>query len=60
MQGIELKCGTSSIKIDMMGVTIKGLMVQAEAQVQAQLKGVITMVKADAMLQAGGAITMIG
>jgi hypothetical protein len=35
-------------------------MVQAEAQVQAQLKGVITMVKADAMLQAGGAITMIG
>lgn len=60
MQGIELKCGTSSIKIDMMGVTIKGMMVQAEAQVQAQLKGVITMVKADAMLQAGGAITMIG
>ncbi|HKV72914.1 MAG TPA: type VI secretion system tip protein TssI/VgrG [Gemmatimonadales bacterium] len=60
LQGIELKCGTSSIKIDMMGVTIKGLMVQAEAQVQAQVKGVMTMVKGDAMLQAGGAITMIG
>jgi type VI secretion system secreted protein VgrG len=60
LQGIELKCGTSSIKIDMMGVTIKGMMIQAEGQVQTQIKGLMTMVKGDAMLQASGAITMIG
>ncbi|HTO73329.1 MAG TPA: type VI secretion system tip protein TssI/VgrG [Gemmatimonadales bacterium] len=60
LQGIELKCGTSSIKIDMMGVTIKGMMVQAEGQIQTQIKGLMASVKGDAMLQAGGAITMIG
>jgi type VI secretion system secreted protein VgrG len=60
LQGIELKCGSNSIKIDMMGVTIKGLMVKVEADVQASIKGTMTEVKGDAMLQAKGAITMIG
>jgi type VI secretion system secreted protein VgrG len=60
MQGIELTCGQSSVKIDQMGVTIKGMMVKIEGQIQTDIKGLMTMVKADAMLQAGGAITMIG
>jgi type VI secretion system secreted protein VgrG len=60
MQGIELKCGQSSIKIDQAGVTIKGMMVKAEGTVQASIKGLLTEVKGDAMLQAKGAITMIG
>lgn len=60
MQGIELKVGQSSIKIDQMGVTIKGMMVKVEGQIQTQLKGLMTQINGDAMLQAKGAITMIG
>ncbi len=60
LQGIELKVGPSSIKIDMTGVTISGMMAKVEGTVQAQVKGLITQVTADAMLKAGGAITMIG
>ncbi|HEY8747135.1 MAG TPA: type VI secretion system Vgr family protein [Tepidisphaeraceae bacterium] len=60
MQSIELKVGQSSIKIDQMGVTIKGMMIDIEGQVQTQLKGLMTQISADAMLQAKGAITMIG
>ncbi|MBV9123627.1 MAG: type VI secretion system tip protein VgrG [Planctomycetes bacterium] len=58
---IELKAGPmSSIKLDATGVTIKGMMVSAEGQVQSQLKGLMTTVQGEAMLQAKGAITMIG
>ena len=60
MQSIELKVGQSSIKVDQMGVTIKGMMISIEGQVQTQVKGMMTMVSADVMLQAKGAITMIG
>ncbi|HEY2617043.1 MAG TPA: type VI secretion system tip protein TssI/VgrG [Acetobacteraceae bacterium] len=59
MQSIELKVGESSITIDQMGVTIKGMMISIEGQVQTQLKGLMTQVSADAMLQIQGAITMI-
>lgn len=75
MQGIELKVGQSSVKIDQMGVTIKGMMItiegqmetkvkglitQIEGEVQTTLKGVMTQVSGSAMLQASGGITMIG
>jgi type VI secretion system secreted protein VgrG len=60
MQSIELKVGQSSIKVDQTGVTIQGLMVQIQGQVQTQVKGLITQVSADAMLQMQGAVTMIG
>lgn len=60
MQEIELKVGQNSIKIDNMGVTIKGMMIKIEGQVQTSIKGLMTEVKGDAMLQAKGAITMIG
>jgi type VI secretion system secreted protein VgrG len=59
MQQIELKVGNSSIVIDQTGVTIKGLMIQIEGQVQTQIKGLITQVNGDAMLQAKGGLTMI-
>lgn len=59
MQSITLKVGQSSITIDQMGVTIKGMMISIEGQVQTQLKGLMTQVNADAMLQIKGAITMI-
>ncbi len=57
---IELKVGGNSIKIDQMGVTIKGMMVSVEGQIQTEIKGLMTDVKASAILQVQGAITMIG
>jgi type VI secretion system secreted protein VgrG len=60
MQSITLKVGQSSITIDNMGVTIKGMMISVQGQVQTEVKGLMTSVKADVMLQAQGAITMIG
>ena len=59
MQSIELKVGQSSIKIDQMGVTIKGMMISIEAQVQMQMKGLMTEVDGTAMLTAKGGVVMI-
>lgn len=50
MQSIELKVGQSSIKVDQMGVTIKGMMIKIEGQIQVQVKGLITQINGDAML----------
>ncbi len=59
MQSIELKVGSSSIKIDQTGVTIKGMMIKIEAQVQAQVTAVMTQVNGDAMTTVKGGIVMI-
>jgi type VI secretion system secreted protein VgrG len=60
MQSIELKVGQSSVKLDQMGVTIKGMMISIQGQIQTEVKGLMTTVSADAILQAKGALTMIG
>jgi len=60
MQSIELKVGQSSVKVDQMGVTIKGMMISVDGQVQTQVKGLMTQVTGSAMLQLGGGILMIG
>lgn len=59
MQSIELKVGANSIKIDQMGVTITGMMIKIQGQVQTQVEGLMTQISGDAMLQVKGAITMI-
>lgn len=59
MQSIELKVGQSSIKLDQTGVTIKGLTVKIEGQVQVQVKGTITQINGDALLIQKGGIVMI-
>lgn len=59
MQSITLKVGQNSIKIDQMGVTITGMMIKIQGQIQTQIQGLMTQVNADAMLQIKGAITMI-
>lgn len=60
MQSIELKVGGSSIKIDQMGVTIKGaIMVEMSASLKATVKAVKTEVSGSAMLTARGGVTMI-
>lgn len=60
MQSITLKVGQNSITIDQTGVTIKGMMVTVEGQVQTQVKGVMTEIQGSAMTQISGGITMIG
>ena len=60
LQGIELKVGPNSIKIDMTGITISGMMVSIDGQVQTQVSGLMTQVSGSAMTQISGAITMIG
>ncbi|MEX2118232.1 MAG: type VI secretion system tip protein TssI/VgrG, partial [Pirellulales bacterium] len=60
MQSIELKVGQSSIKVDQTGVTIKGMMVKVEGQIQTEVKGLMTNVSGDAILQVKGGLTMIG
>ena len=52
MQSIELKVGASSIVIDQIGVTIKGMMITIEGEA-------ITQVKGDALLILKGGLTMI-
>jgi type VI secretion system secreted protein VgrG len=59
MQGIELKVGQNSIKVDQKGITIKGMMVTIDGQVQTEVKGLMTKVNASAILTVKGAITMI-
>ena len=59
MQSIELKVGQSSVKLDQTGVTIKGMMIQIEGQVQVNVKGVMTNVNADGILTLKGGLTMI-
>ncbi len=60
LQSIELKVGQSSLKVDQMGVTIKGMMIQVEGQIQTQVKGLMMQVQGTAMTQIQGGITMIG
>ncbi|WP_165232306.1 type VI secretion system Vgr family protein [Aquisphaera insulae] len=60
MQSIELKVGQNSIKIDQTGITIQGLMVKIQGQIQTEVKGMMVQVSADAMAQLKGGITMIG
>jgi type VI secretion system secreted protein VgrG len=59
MQEIMLEVGGSSIKIDQMGVTIKGMMVKIEGTIMLEAKGLMTTVKGDAMLTLKGGLTMI-
>jgi len=59
MQSIELKVGQSSIKLDQMGVTIKGMMIKVDAQIQCDVHAVMTNVKGDAMTMVKGGIVMI-
>ncbi|KPK35886.1 MAG: hypothetical protein AMJ65_17030, partial [Phycisphaerae bacterium SG8_4] len=59
MQGIELKVGQNSVKIDQTGVTIKGMNIKIQGQVMTEVKGVMTTIKGDGMLTVKGGITMI-
>jgi type VI secretion system secreted protein VgrG len=59
MQSIELVVGQNSIKIDPTGITISGMMINIQGQVQTQIQGTMTQVSGDAMLQLKGGIVMV-
>ncbi|HTK53362.1 MAG TPA: type VI secretion system tip protein TssI/VgrG [Gemmatimonadaceae bacterium] len=59
MQEISLKVGASSVVLSQTGVTIKGLMIKAEATTQAEVKGLMTKVEGSAMVQVKGAIAQV-
>ena len=59
MQSIELKVGQSSIKIDQMGITLKGMMIKCEAQIMMETKALMHKTAGSAMVQIQGGITMI-
>ncbi|HET7275933.1 MAG TPA: type VI secretion system tip protein TssI/VgrG [Longimicrobiaceae bacterium] len=59
MQGIELKVGQSSVKIDQQGVTIKGMKITLDGKIKTEIKGLMTDIKGTGMLKAKGGITMI-
>ena len=59
MQSITLKVGSNSITIDNTGVTIKGMMVSIQGQMQVEMKGAMASVNADGILTLKGSMTMI-
>ena len=59
MQSITLSVGQNSLTIDNTGVTIKGMMVSIQGQMQVDLKGAMASVNADGILTLKGSITMI-
>ena len=59
MQSITLTVGSSSIKIDQMGVTINGMMIKVNAQIELQEQALLIQSQASALMQIKGAITMI-
>lgn len=59
MQSIELKVGGNSLKIDQMGITMKGIMVKIEGNAMLDLKAPMTTVKGMGMLTLKGGIMMI-
>ena len=59
MQKIELKVGTNTVTIDMTGVTVKGLNVQAEAELLHSGKGAMVELQGEATTTITGGLVMI-
>jgi type VI secretion system secreted protein VgrG len=59
MHEILLKVGASSVRIDQMGVTIKGGMIKIEGMGSLEAKAPMTQVNGDALLILKGGLTMI-
>ncbi len=59
MQSITLKVGQSTVTIDQTGVTVKGMKISIQGQIQTEVKAPMTSVTGDAMLTLKGGIMMI-
>ena len=60
MQGIELKVGANSIKVDQKGITLKGIVITIEGTATALVKSPMTTIKGDGVLAASGGILKLG
>src|SRR5215208_1706780 len=58
-QSITLKVGRSSVVIDQMGVTVKGMLIREEAELIHQTQTKLLQEKADAFVQVQGGIVML-
>ena len=58
-QEISLKVGANSIKIDMSGITIKGMKVAIEGEATADLKSPKTTVQGTGMMEVKGGVTQV-
>ena len=56
---ITLTVGQNSVKIDQTGVTINGLMIKSQAQVQLSASAPMVQISGDAMTQISGGVVMI-
>lgn len=59
MQSITLTVGNSSVKIDQMGVTVKGMILKHQADILFDTKATLTMMKTDAMMIVKAGIMML-
>jgi type VI secretion system secreted protein VgrG len=59
MQSLTLKVGQSTVTLDQMGVTIKGMTVKVEGQMMTSIKAPIIQIDADGMLKASGGMMML-
>jgi type VI secretion system secreted protein VgrG len=59
MQGIELKVGQSTVKLDQTGITTKGIMIKSEATAIAEFKGAMVKVEGQGMTQVKAPMTQI-
>jgi type VI secretion system secreted protein VgrG len=59
MQSIELKVGQSSIKIDQKGVTISGMLISIDGQVQTSVSGLVTEVSGKGLLRCNGGLVLV-
>ena len=59
LQSIELKVGTSSIKLEPAQITISSVLVKVTADAMVDIKGGLTNVKADGILTLNGTLTKI-
>lgn len=59
MQAVELKVGSNSITIDQQGITLKGMQIAIQGQMQVQIQGAMTTLKGDATVTVQGGLVKI-
>ncbi|HEY4307346.1 MAG TPA: type VI secretion system tip protein TssI/VgrG [Gemmatimonadaceae bacterium] len=59
MQGIELKVGQNTVKLDQASISAKGVMVSVEAQAQASMKGAMVQIEGQGITQIKAPMTQV-
>jgi type VI secretion system secreted protein VgrG len=59
LTSIELKVGTSTVKIEQAGVTVSAMQIKLSGQTMVQIEGPMTKINADGMMMLKGGIMML-